>query len=474
VAESLLLALAGGAAGLGIAWLAIRRLMGLLAPRLPRAHEVAIDWRVFLFVAAACALVTLVVGVTVALVSIRRDGGGVFHDDGGHATMGAGQRRLRDGLLIAEVAMACLLAVGATVLLREMARLRSTDTGLVTRDVLTLHLGARGTQDDGRRFYDIAQRVAELPGVKAAGFTQLLPLQSWGWWSNSTDFSRVRPTGPEPPEFQIELRYVTPGYFEALGVPIRGRGFTPRDDAAAPPVILINEALARRYFGDEDPVGTEMNRGTIVGVVRDVRQVHLDRAAEPEIYFPMAQNWSQLSELGMTLVVRSDRPPASLVGSIRGIAREVDPNLALFRVRTMEQVVADSLADLTLYLLLLTLLAALALVLATGGAYGVIAYIAASRSRELAVRAAIGADGGRLVRLVISRGVVLVGAGLSLGLLGVIAATPLLERLPITIAPPGTAIVPAALLVGVAGLAACAAPAWRAARTQPMAALRVE
>jgi predicted permease len=474
VAESLLLALAGGAVGLAVAWLAIRRVMGPLAPRLPRAHEVGIDWRVFLFVAAACALVTLIVGVSVALVSIRREGSGVLHDAGGHATMGAGQRRLRDGLLVAEVAVACLLAVGATVLLREMARLRSTDIGLTTSDVVTLHVGARRSQDDGRRFYEIAGRVAELPGVRAAGFTQLLPLQSWGWWSSSVDFTRVPPAGPEPAEFQIELRYVTPGYFEALGVPIRGRGFTPADEASSPPVILINEALARRYFGGQDPVGMEMSRGRVVGVVRDVRQVHLDRAAEPELYFPMAQNWSQVAELGMTLVVRSDRPPASLVEAIRGIVRAVDPGLAVFRVRTMEQVVWDSLADLTLYLLLLTLLAALALVLATGGAYGVIAYIAASRSRELAVRAAIGADGGRLARLVVGRGVVLVGAGLSLGVLGVVAATPLLAGLPIAIAAPGAAILPAALLVGLAGLGACAAPAWRAARAQPMAALRVE
>ena len=154
--------------------------------------------------------------------------------------------------------------------------------------------------------------------------------------------------------------------------------------------------------------------------------------------------------------------------------REVDPNLAIFRVRTMEQVVADSIADVTLYLLMLTALAALALVLATGGAYGVVAYIAASRGRELAIRAAIGADGARLLRLVVRRGVLLVGAGLAVGLLAVLAASPILRGLPVTIRPPGAAMLPAVVLVGLAGLAACLGPAWRAARSAPMDALRTE
>jgi predicted permease len=257
VAESLLLSLGGGVLGLAVAWLVVGRLMGLLAPRLPRAHEVGIDWRVFLFLSGACVLATVVVGVSVALVSIHRDASGLLHASDRRATMGGAQRRLRDGLLIAEVAVACLLAVGATVLLRELVRLRSTDIGLTTSDVVTLHLGARRAQegDDGRRFYAIAERVEELPGVRAAGFTQLLPLQSWGWWSNSSDFFPSAALELPPAEFPIELRFVTPGYFEALGIPIRGRGLTNRDDATAAPVILINEALARRYFGDRDPIG---------------------------------------------------------------------------------------------------------------------------------------------------------------------------------------------------------------------------
>jgi putative ABC transport system permease protein len=172
--------------------------------------------------------------------------------------------------------------------------------------------------------------------------------------------------------------------------------------------------------------------------------------------------------------VNSELPPATIIESVRSIVRDVDPELAIFRVRTMEQVVADSLGDVTLYLLLVTILAALALVLATGGAYAVIAFIAASRSRELAIRAAVGADGPRLVRLVLRRGVLLVGAGVALGMLGAMLATPLLGGLPIVVAPPGAAALAAGVIVGIAGLAACLGPAWRVARTPPGAALRVE
>lgn len=474
--ESLLLSLAGGAAGLALAWWGTGRLMVIAGAQIPRAHEVGLDWRVFLFLLVACTLAGAVLGLAPAIIAVRKDVQSVLQESGGRSTMGGGQRRVRDGLVVAEVALAFVLAVGATLLIRELVRLRNTDMGMVTENVVTFHLGHRMTpQTDVRQFYEIADRVSQLPGVRAAGFTQLLPLQNWGWSSNSSDFT-VRGHPPKTPVFPIELRFVTPGYFQALGIPIqKGRSFTTQDTRDAPRVILINETLARRYFGAEDPTGKEMNRGTIVGVVGDVRQVNLDRSASPEIYTNIAQNWSQVSELGITLVVSTQGPPEGLIEAIRSVIRDVNPNHAIFRVKTMDHVVADSLSDFTLYLSLMASFAALALLLAMTGTYGVISYIATSRSREFAIRVALGADRKRVTRLVLGQGIRLTAIGLGLGLCGAFAATPLLRDLPVTVRPPDVATAaPVAVFIGIVALAACLVPARRAADVDPMSVLRNE
>jgi predicted permease len=362
------------------------------------------------------------------------------------------------------------------MLIRELVRLRNTDPGMQTASVLTLHLGHRMTpKTDVRQFYEIARRARDLPGVRAAGFTQMLPLQNWGWTSNSSDFV-VRGRPPITPVFPIQLRYVTPGYFEALGIPIvKGRGFTDRDEQGATPVILLNETLARRYFGDADPTGQVTTRGAIAGVVRDVRQQHLDRPSVPELYYPVAQNWSQLSDLGMTLVVASRERPETLTEPVRAIIRAVNPDLAIFNVRTMERVVDDSLSDFTLYLSLVAGFAVLALVLALTGTYGVIAYVASARTKEFAIRSALGADAGRVTRLVLGRGVVLTGLGLAVGVTAAIIAAPLVNGLPISVRPPGvTTIGPVAAFIALVAIAACLVPALRAARVSPMVALRDE
>jgi predicted permease len=474
--ESLCLSLAGGLVGFAIAWAGTNRLMLAVAGQIPRAHEVSLDWRVFLFLLGVCVVAGAVAGLVPALVAMRTNPQSVLQESGGHSTMGAGQRRLRDGLVVAEVALACVLAVGAAVLIRELDRLRNTDMGMVTSNVVTFHVGHRMTpQTDQNQFYEIADRVAQLPGVRAAGFIQMLPLQNWGWSSNSSDFRR---RGEPPPlaTFPIELRYVTPGYFQALGIPIRqGRALTAQDTRDTPRVILINEALARRSFGTDDPVGRETTRGTIVGVVGDVRQVNMDQAAVPELYYPIAQNWSQVSELGLTLVVSAQERPDASIDAVRSVVRDVNPNLAVFGVKSMDRVVADSLADFTLFLLLMASFAALALLLASTGTYGVLAYIATSRTREFALRVALGADRGRVTRLVLGQGLRLTGLGLMFGVGAALAAAPLLQNLPVTVPRPTAAtIAPVAVLIGAVALLACFIPAYRAARVDPMTALRDE
>jgi predicted permease len=474
--ESILLSVVGGAIGLAIAWWGTHQLLRVAAAHIPRAHEIVLDWRVFLFLLTACTVTGAALGAVPALAVARGDPQSALQESGTRSTMSAGQRRFRDALVVAEVAIAFLLAIGASVLIRELVRLRNTDAGITTANVVTFHLGHRMTpQTDVRQFYQIAGRVAQLAGVRAAGFTQMLPLQNSGWTSNSSDFA-VRGRPPVSPVFPIQLRYVTPGYFDALGIPIeRGRAFTVRDDRGAPGVILINRTLAHRVFGDEDPTGQATPRGTIVGVVADVRQAHLDQPPAPEIYYPVAQNWSQLSELGMTLVVRTHDRPEALIEPVRSAVRDVNPNLAIFNVKTMDRVVAESLSSFTLYLSLMSGFAALALVLALTGTYGVIAYIASARTKEFAIRVALGASTERVTQLVIRQGMLLTAVGLTAGLLGALGAAPLLQGLPVTVRRPDFATVaPVALFIAVVATVACLLPALRAARVDPMSALRDE
>lgn len=481
--ESFLLSLAGGASGLALARWGTNRLMLVAGAQIPRAHEVGLDWRAFLFVLAVCTLTGAALGVAPALIAARKDAQSVLQESDGRSTMGIGQRRLRDGLVVAEVALAFILAVGGAVLIRELIRLRNTDTGMATRNVVTFHLGHRMTsrgrerpfERDVRQFYEIEEQVRQLPGVRDAGFIQVLPLQNWGWTSNSSDFT-IRGQPPQSTVFPIQLRYVTPGYFQALGIRIeKGRAFTARDDRDAPGVILINDTLARRSFGDDDPIGRETSRGTIAGVVADVRQVNLDQPAVPELYYPVAQNWSQVSELGMSLVVSTRDRPQPLIDPVRSVVRDVNPNFAIFNVKTMDRVIADSLSDFTLYLSLLASFAALALLLASTGTYGVIAYIATSRMREFAIRAALGAERAHVTRLVLGHAVRLTAIGLGGGLCGALTAAPLLQNLPVSVRPPDVATVaPVAVLIATVAVAACLLPARRAANVDPMSTLRNE
>ena len=477
LAESLLLSLAGGAAGLAIARWSMSLIVGALSEKIPRAQEIALNWDIFVFALSVCLITTVMFGLAPALMAARVDVQSVTKETGGRATSARSYGRVRDGLVVAEVALAFVLAFGVAVVMAELRRLRDVDIGITTTNVVTLHLGQRTTpQAEARPYYEIAGRVARIPGVTAAGFTQALPLQNWGWTANTIDFTRPgRPPLQPPPAFEIELRYVTPGYFHALGIPVlKGRGLTERDTRDTPRAIVINRTLARRYFGGLDPVGLETTRGTIVGIIGDVRQVNLDQPAVPELYYPMAQNWTQLSDLGMSLVVRTDRRPEPLVDAIRATIREVAPSVAIFNVKTMDEVVADSLWDLNLYRWLVGLFAVLTLVLAAVGLYGVMSYSVATRRREWAVRLALGSDPAALAGLVVKRGVRLSGIGIAIGIITAMTAGLSIPNLPVSFsAGPATFAAISALLLTI-GLCACFLPAIRVARSTPAVALRQE
>ena len=419
--ESLLLSLLGGVAGVLVARWGTKLLTDVAAAGIPRAHEVTLDWQAFAFLLVICVATAILFGLAPALAATRVDVHTMTRDSAGHATLAGGYGRLRNALVVLEVALAFVLAAGAATVVQEMFRLQRVDNGMAVENVLTMHMTPRASAED---YAAIEQRVAALPGVAAAGLTQFVPLQNWGWYAGFEIKGRRSDT-----RLTASLRYVTPGYFRTLGIRIlRGRGFTASDDAGAPMVLVINEALAKRYFPGEDPVGVALDRGLIVGVIADVLQVGLDRPSEPEIYYAAAQNVTMAPDIGMSLVVRTDIPPERASESIRAAIRAINPKLAIFNVRTMTQVVSDSMWELRLYRWLIGVFAVLALLLAAIGLHGVISYNVTSRMREFAVRLALGSDPGDLTRLVVRRALLLVGAGLAGGIISAMAITPFVQN----------------------------------------------
>ena len=467
MAESLLLSLAGGLLGLALAHWGTAFLVATASPLIPRAHEVRLDWQAFVFLLFVCGAAALLFGSTPAVLAARMDVSSLTREAGGTATAGRRFARLRDALVVLEVTLAFVLAVGASLMVRETVHLRRVNPGMNVDNVVVLHVTPRLPVAD---YYAIEERVQQLPAVAAGGFIQLVPLQNWGWLADFAIPGTPRAAGERR---TAELRYVTPGYFEAAGIPLRaGRAFSRGDIAGAPAVLLVNEALVRRYFPNEDPVGRALDRGTIVGVIGDVRNVALDRPAEPEIYYPAAQNVAMTSDLGMSLMVRAAGPPLAMVPSIRAAVLSVNPKLAISNVRTMRQVVEDSMWELNVYRWLIGLFALLTLVLATIGLYGVITYMSSARMQEFAIRRALGSNRAALGQLVLRRGLVLTTVGLASGGAFSWLAGAAWRTLPVGSGPDLSAYaVVAAILLAVA-LLACAIPAWRSAAVDPMAPLK--
>jgi putative ABC transport system permease protein len=472
LSESVSLAMAGGVAGMLLAVWGKDLLIKLAAAQIPRSWEIGLDWRVFAFLLIVCIMTGIGFGIAPALAATRIDVQRGLKEAGARASTGRRQGRLSDGLIVSEIALSFILLMGAGLLFRTFLHLEKTPSGLVAENVLTLRMSVSQVQyptDDAvRRYYrEIEERVEQIPGVRAAGFIQILPLQSWGWDGWFSIAARPLETGASS-----ELRFVSTGYFRALGIPIRrGRDFTVRDASGAASVILINEALARRYFPNDDPVGQHTDRGTIIGVVADVRDAGLASEPQPEIFSPLAQQPYR----GITMVVSGLMPPEALTSSVRGAIHQLNPNQAVFNIKTMERVIADSLSYLTLDLWLIGLFAALALLLAAAGIYAVISYAVAARTQEFGIRLALGADGSRLLRLVLGHGTVLIAIGLIVGAGGAIALTRLLKSLLAGVSPldPVTFAVAGLLLASIA-LIGCVVPARRATRVDPMIALRAE
>jgi predicted permease len=483
--EALVLGLAGGAAGLMVAVWGTRLLLELQPGDLPRAAEVGVDWSVAGFAAGVSILASLLFGSVPALRASRRDPGDALREAG--RGLHGGQGRLGPGLVVAEVALAVTLLVGAGLLIRSFVQLRRVDPGFQTASALTfrISLPESSYSEEARRsaFYqDLVERLSALPGVRAAGATAGLPLS--GVRFNLSFEVEGRPKLSPAQQPSMEIRVVSPEYFEAIGMPVlAGRGFTPQDVDGAPPVMVLSRSAVRRFFPGEDalgksitlgwrrPAGRPNAGGTVVGIVGDVKDRGLAEEHPPEAYLAHAQ----LPLLNMDLVLRAATDPMASAAAAIKTVHGLDPELPVTRVRTLEQIVSRSIATPRFYAQLLAFFAASALLLAALGVFGVLSYAVSRRSREIGVRVALGARPGDVLRMVLGQALRLAALGLLLGAVAAAALSRALVSLLFELSPtdPATFAAVALVLAGAALLAATL-PARRAARLDPLQALRSE
>jgi putative ABC transport system permease protein len=481
--ESLILALAGGALGLALAKLGVEALLVLAANFLPRANEVGLDWRVAAFTVALSLLTGVFFGLLPALQSSRSDLQSALKEGGG-AGSGAQTNWLRSALVVGEVAATLVLLIGAGLLIKSFIRLYETDLGFKAENVLTMSLALPqakypDVQAAAAFHQNLLDRVASLPGARSAGVINFLPLQNWGFNGGLT----IEGQGPYEPGRQplAEFRSISPDYFRTMSVPlIGGRFFTTQDQSRSAPVVIVNQTLAKQYLQGQDPIGKRIrvignDWRTVVGVVGDVRQSGVTQTARAEVFVPIPQAiWTPLTQT-MSLAVRAEAEPEALISAVRNAVKEIDPAQPVFNVKTMEAVVADSVSDRRLNMLLLGIFAGVALTLAVIGIYSVMSYTVSQHTREIGIRMALGARPMDVLMLVVGQGMGLTLVGVCLGVAGAFGLTRLMETLlyGVTATDPLTFAVISALLVVVA-LVACCVPARRATKVDPMIALRNE
>ena len=485
--EGVVLACVGGCAGLLLAVWVLDAVMAVLPEgMIPRAGEVGLDWQVLAFTFGMSLLTGIVSGLAPALQSLRVDLNSALKES---AVKGGGPRRsrsrARSALVVAEVALALALTVGAGLLLRTFANLRGVEPGFDARNVLTVEVAARGKNYDTvakiLALHDWAlEHLRGLPGVEAVGVTNKLPLDRWfnlpyklpgqTEWTGSTEY-----------------RLVSPDYLRVMRMVVRqGRSFDEKDATGAEPVIMINEAFARRNFADADPIGQylcvagECDAKTprkVVGVVNETKQRGLIQAAPATVFVPLSQTPENMRQVAQqsSFVVRTAGDPLLLSATVRSELHQLDPLLPIKNVRPMEQLVSGSIAPQRFNLLLLGLFAVVGLLLAAVGIYGVMAYSVSQRTHEIGIRMALGAEMRDVMKMVVAHGMALIGAGVTLGLAAAFALSRVMDSLLFGVsARDFTTFGATALLFAGVALGACLVPARRAAKVDPMGALRHE
>jgi putative ABC transport system permease protein len=473
--ESVLLAALGAAFGILLAHWGTSFIAGHLPDGIPRLQEAQVDAPALVFTLAVSLVTGLLFGLAPALQASRPNlTEGLKEGDRGSSGR---RQRLRSLLVVGEVALTLTLLVGAGLLIQSFRRVLQVDPGFNTQNLLTMQLSVNNSdvQQVANFFEQLQQNVRNLPGVKSVAVSDGLPFGM----ANYPGF--IIEGRPEPDNKGSGLRYsVSPDYFRTMGIElIKGRLFTAEDTRDSPLVAVINEVLAQRYFPNEDPIGKRLKHGPtspsleIVGIVRHVEHYKLDgqKSVQPQFYTNFNQNSARL----INLLTRTDGDPVHLASTVRAQVAALNKDQAVFNVRTMEQIVAQSVAPRRFSMLLLTVFAVVALALASMGIYGMMSYVVARRTREIGVRMALGAQSGDVLRLVIGQGMKLALAGVALGLVASVALTRTMKNLlfGVSATDPATFVAIALLLVLVA-LLACWIPARRATKVDPQVALRCE
>jgi putative ABC transport system permease protein len=477
--ESLMLACAGAIAGLSLAAWSVGALKSVAAANIPRLEMAKLDPTALLFTV----IVTLVTGLLCGLAPAWRGARANLQEaikEGARGSAAGVNRRLKNAFVVSQLALSLVLLIGAALLLQSFRNLLAVNPGFLPEDVLMGHVSLPenrySTKAQVSGFYEqFLDRVRSLPGVQAAELTRVAPFSGNG--VGGPFIVEGHEPGPGEVANDAWLRSITPGYFTAMGMPVKtGRAFQPFDTDSSLPVAIVDEKLARMYWPQGDPTGKRIRIGgggwmTIVGVVSSVKNRKLDEDTKPYVYFPASQRVSR----NMSLIVRSQNDPGALIPAIRRLLASLDPELPFFDARTIDQSIARTLTAKRLTNLLLSGFAATALLLALIGIYGVMSLNVGGRASEFGIRMALGAQAGDVLKLVIGQGMKLACAGVLLGLGGALALTRLLNSLlyGVNATDPLTFVVIALSLTLVA-LLACYLPARRATKVDPMIALRSE
>jgi len=483
--ESVILALIGGALGFLLALWGVALMTRLLPQDFPRLGEIRLDWRVLGFTLVASVVTGILFGFAPSLQLSKTDVQDSLKEMGRGVSGSRRHNRLRNLLIVAEVALSVVLLVGAGLLFRSFLQLQAVNTGFTPQQVLTARLTPAGanyrTDADYISFYDkTIQRISATPGVAVVGAINTLPLDK-----GPTAGFRIEGRPPLTTDKWPggNYRTVSTDYFRAMNIPIvQGRAFTDRDTETAPLVMVVNQALAQRDFPNDNPIGKRINLGNtnqqgqpvwfeIVGVAADVRSLELREPAAPEFYLSALQD----SFGSMFVVIRSTVEPTTVAGTIRQAAAEVDKSAAVSDIKTMDHVVSAAVTQPRFNLFLLGLFSCIALALSAAGIYGVTAYSVAQRTHEFGIRMALGAQVGDVLRMIIRQGMLLISVGVAVGLAASFALTRLLRTLlfGVSTTDPLTFVAITALLTLVA-LVACYVPARRATKVDPLTALRYE
>jgi len=490
--ESLLLAIIGGTLGIAVAYLSVGLLVhGLPADAMPRQQAIGIEPAVLAFTVVLCVLTSMIFGLVPALQSSKTDLSESLKAAGKNQAGESHGRRMRSGLVIIEIALAMVLLVGAGLLTRSFMRLRSIEPGFNAKHVLAMNVSVAGTAHSANRgefFREVVSRLESLPGVTSASAINHLPLSGDRW---GTPFAvEGRPAPPPGQSPSTTFRFACPKYFQTMEIPLlAGRDFDERDNLEAPTAVIVNEVMANRYWPGQDAVGQRIKLGPaesdvpwmpIVGVVKEVKQEDWAEDSRLEVYVPYFQSRRYLSDPAphysyLTMVMRTDSDPASAAASARREVWALEPNAPISNVTTMEQVIADEVWQPRLSMFLLAGFAVTALLLAAVGIYGVMSYWVSRRTQEIGTRMALGARYKDVVWMIAREGLMLSSVGAGLGLAGSLALTRVLSGMLYQIEPtdPATFAVLATVLIGVTSLA-CYLPARKAARIDPMIALRYE